>query len=202
MFGFSVHGILQARILKWIAISLSRGSSWPRDWTWVSCIAGRLPFEPSKALQESRLCPAPRNSESCSWGLTIRRPHLLMFIIYPTDLSRTWCWGCFDECYGLKYIPRSWPTSRGYIESLTPRRSNMNLFGKMVIADGIKLRGDRTEVGQTLIQYDWWCPYQKREDGRVKAQTQEENAAWWQGPGLGRCVYMHRNARISGNSGS
>ena len=29
--GFSVHGILQARILKWVAIPFSRGSFWPRD---------------------------------------------------------------------------------------------------------------------------------------------------------------------------
>ena len=33
----SVHGIPQARILEWVAISSSRGSSWPRDWTSVSC---------------------------------------------------------------------------------------------------------------------------------------------------------------------
>ena len=38
----SVHGILQARILEWFAISFSRGSSWPRIQTWVSCIAGRF----------------------------------------------------------------------------------------------------------------------------------------------------------------
>ena len=38
----SVHGILQARILEWVAISFSRGSSRPRNWTWVSCIAGRF----------------------------------------------------------------------------------------------------------------------------------------------------------------
>ena len=31
---------IQARILEWVAISLSR-SGWPRDWTWISCIAGR-----------------------------------------------------------------------------------------------------------------------------------------------------------------
>ena len=37
-----VYGIFQARILKWIAMPFSRGSSWPRDWTWVSCIAGRF----------------------------------------------------------------------------------------------------------------------------------------------------------------
>ena len=40
--GFSVHGISQARILEWVAISFSRGSSPPRDGTHVSCIAGRF----------------------------------------------------------------------------------------------------------------------------------------------------------------
>ena len=35
--GSSVHGILQARILEWVAMSFSRGSSWPRDRTQVSC---------------------------------------------------------------------------------------------------------------------------------------------------------------------
>ena len=38
---FSVHGILQARILEWVTISFSRGSSRPRDGTWVSRIGGR-----------------------------------------------------------------------------------------------------------------------------------------------------------------
>ena len=41
----SVHGILQARILKWIAVSSSRGSSRPTDWThisYVSCIGRRV----------------------------------------------------------------------------------------------------------------------------------------------------------------
>ena len=32
----SVHGILQARTLEWVALPSSRGSSWPRDWTHVS----------------------------------------------------------------------------------------------------------------------------------------------------------------------
>ena len=36
--GFSVHGILQTRILEWAVISFSRGSSRPRHWTWVSCV--------------------------------------------------------------------------------------------------------------------------------------------------------------------
>ena len=40
--GSSVHGVLQARILEWIAILLFRGSFQPRDLFQVSCIAGRL----------------------------------------------------------------------------------------------------------------------------------------------------------------
>ena len=40
--GFSVHGIMQARILEWVAMPSSRGSSQPRDWTWVFCIAGEF----------------------------------------------------------------------------------------------------------------------------------------------------------------
>ena len=38
--GSSVHGILQAWIQEWVAISLSRGSSQPRNQSWVSCFAG------------------------------------------------------------------------------------------------------------------------------------------------------------------
>ena len=40
--GSSVLGIFQARICKWVAISFSRWSSWPRDRTEVSCFAGRF----------------------------------------------------------------------------------------------------------------------------------------------------------------
>ena len=40
--GSSVHGILQATILEWVAIPFFRGSFQPRSWTQVSCIAGRF----------------------------------------------------------------------------------------------------------------------------------------------------------------
>ena len=43
-FSERVHGILQARILKWAAVPFSRGSSWPRDRTQVSPTAGRFFF--------------------------------------------------------------------------------------------------------------------------------------------------------------
>ena len=40
--GSSIHGVLQARILEWVTMPSSRGSSWPRDQTRVSCIAHRF----------------------------------------------------------------------------------------------------------------------------------------------------------------
>ena len=42
--GSSVHGISQARILKWVAISFSRGSSWLKNQTRVSCIGRQIPY--------------------------------------------------------------------------------------------------------------------------------------------------------------
>ena len=42
LLGSSVHGILQAKILEWVPIPFSKGSSWPRDRTQVSCIAGEF----------------------------------------------------------------------------------------------------------------------------------------------------------------
>ena len=52
--GFSVHEILQARILEWIAISFSRGSSWSRDRILVSCIADW--FFTDWATREALVC--------------------------------------------------------------------------------------------------------------------------------------------------
>ena len=49
--GSSIPGILQERTLEWVTIPSSRGSSWPRDWTQVSCIAGR--FVPIWAIREA-----------------------------------------------------------------------------------------------------------------------------------------------------
>ena len=53
--GSSVHGSLQARILEWVVIPFSRGSSLPRDPTQVSWIAGR--FFTIWAIREARPDP-------------------------------------------------------------------------------------------------------------------------------------------------
>ena len=54
----AVHRSFQARILEWVAISFSRGFSWPRNWTLHSCIAGRFFMK-----------WATRGALSASWGL-------------------------------------------------------------------------------------------------------------------------------------
>ena len=68
--GSSVHGILQARILEWVAISYSRGSSRPRDQTWVSCNAGRffaIWATRDNAAQMRRFHPTPTQRPECPY---------------------------------------------------------------------------------------------------------------------------------------
>ena len=54
--GSSVHGISQARILEWVTMSFSRGSSWPRDGTHVFCIGRQILYcwATKEALYSSR----------------------------------------------------------------------------------------------------------------------------------------------------
>ena len=61
---FSGHGISQARILEWVATSSSRGSSWPRDWTSISCIGRQIPSHCTATIipnwVKHNLCPHDR----------------------------------------------------------------------------------------------------------------------------------------------
>ena len=61
--GSSVHGMLQARILEWVAILFSRGSSRPRDRTWVSCMAS------SEVLEEKEIEKPRLKAHWASWTL-------------------------------------------------------------------------------------------------------------------------------------
>ena len=59
--GSSVHGILQARRLEWVAISFSRGSFWPKNQTHVSCIAGRFFTTEPPGKPEMWIAPNNKN---------------------------------------------------------------------------------------------------------------------------------------------
>ena len=73
--GSSVHRIFQARVLEWVAIPFSRGSSKPRDWTQVSCIAGdSLLAEPTGMPKNTGVGSAPLlhgifPTQESNWGL-------------------------------------------------------------------------------------------------------------------------------------
>ena len=64
--GSSVHEIFQARILECVPISSSRGSSWPRDWTSVSCITyiGRRILLPLSRLGSPKMDDSPPHGDS------------------------------------------------------------------------------------------------------------------------------------------
>ena len=78
--GSSVHGIFQARVLEWVAISFSRWSSWPRDWTWVSRIAGRR-FTIWADYQSSKVLLDYRASAHSTWATDTLIIYVLVLVI-------------------------------------------------------------------------------------------------------------------------
>ena len=99
--GFSVRGILQARILEWVAISFSRGSSWSRDWTQVSCIAdrfftiwatreARLPKE--EGFSEETVIPKKQPSRAPSWLVSHNTSGMCLLAAHPLPRRGAWAW--------------------------------------------------------------------------------------------------------------
>ena len=91
--GSSVHGISQARILEWVAISFSRGSSQPRDWTCISCIAGRFftAEPPGKSILSGLHFVICEPVEEACWN-QVGAFQCGSTYYFPKPLSRTWLW--------------------------------------------------------------------------------------------------------------
>ena len=85
LLGFSVQGMLQARILQWVAISFFRESSQTRDGTWFSCIAGR--FFTSWATRGARELR----------GLNVFKRLLLRVASRGQSCPLTWFWKQWDH---------------------------------------------------------------------------------------------------------
>ena len=90
----SVHGILQASILEWIAIPLSRESSLPRHRIWVFCIAGGF-FTVCPPGKPSRSYGNRQTVFQCD--LTILHSHKWEFF-YTNPHASFWCCQCFRFC--------------------------------------------------------------------------------------------------------
>ena len=91
--GFSVHGISQTSILEWVAISFSMGSSWPRDWTHISCLVGKffLSLNHLKTNVKSGQENIAHNHMASGWVTRLRRranqsSQQLYFLVHSTTI--------------------------------------------------------------------------------------------------------------------
>ena len=104
--GSSLHGILQARVLEWVAISFSRGSSQPRDQTRVSLIPGRC-FN----------LWATREAHILSYLLSKRMGCLSGCLVSSAIIQKLFCGICsafkysFDEFVGEKVVSPSYSST-------------------------------------------------------------------------------------------
>ena len=99
--GASIHGIIQVKILEWVATSSSRGSSRSRDWTWVAC---HLLNWQAGSLSLSHLGSQSLSSQPQGRGLTAR------------ELLSLWT----DACTHLKTFlrPLIWSKGPGHMEQV------------------------------------------------------------------------------------
>ena len=114
--GVSVHGISQARILEWVAISFSTGSSWPRDQTRVSFIGRRIFFPtepPGKSSLDIQFSSVAQSCLTlCSSGLQHARHPC------PSLTSRVYSNSC----------PLSWWCHTTISSSVVPFSSSLQSF--------------------------------------------------------------------------
>ena len=112
--GSSLHGISQARILEWVTISFSGGSSWPRDWTWISTYSsiGRQIFyhwtirEASGTMLVSCFLRAWKNGVLVS--LLSTSPWELLGLVYRRNIF------CVCGCVGQEKMAKKWPSQHAY----------------------------------------------------------------------------------------
>ena len=86
---YSICGLLQARILEWVAISFCRGSFQPRDRTCISCIAGRFLYSRKEDTSHEILLACFRGSP----GSPLHLPCLTSLRVEMLSLPRCHIWG-------------------------------------------------------------------------------------------------------------
>ena len=140
--GFSVHGILQARILDWVAMPFSRRSSQPRDWTQVSLIVGRF----FTFLYSYLICGMV---VSIKWDsickvLSLHRWNCVP-IIAPSEIMVSYLCSVLSHLHELHIKPFLIGDHLWGVESTPPKR----------------IWGARAEVRGHLL-YDLFCTWGKR----------------------------------------
>ena len=111
--GSSVHGISQAGTLEWVAISSSRGSSWTRDRTRISCVSciGRQITLPLHHLG------SPEGWTDCSFSMEISMDSgkleviVLCVHLLKVELAPGWYWHSSDEwSFQVATVATTWST--------------------------------------------------------------------------------------------
>ena len=110
--GSSVHGILQAKVLEWVAISTSRGSSWPRDQTCVSSLASRL-FTTEPPRNKESTCPMQQTQEMQVWSLGWEDPLEKEMANYSNILA--WIIPWTEKPGGLQRVRHDWVVELAHI---------------------------------------------------------------------------------------
>ena len=88
---YSVHGISQVRILKWVAISFSRASSQPKDWICISCIGRQILLHWATREAPWECYSAIKRNE----GLTHSATSMSLESIMLSEGSQTWKATCY-----------------------------------------------------------------------------------------------------------
>ena len=124
--GSSLHGILQARVLEWVAISFSRGSSWPRDRTQVSCIP--LSHQGSPEEVSGKTKPSSRTSslQNCEKIKFCGLSHLVILFCYDTKLvldynyNKSPTWKILDSREDIEKASKQfWPGKGSSLKCVT-----------------------------------------------------------------------------------
>ena len=128
--GSSLHGTSQARILEWVAISFSRGSSWPRDQTHICCVSyiGRQTFLPLSYQGSPKIYWKTKYKLTCSnfhFSVSTRetlddsvKPDFLQ--VHQTKLSFTKSISKFKLVHHQNHL---WLTSRESEELIDPHNT-------------------------------------------------------------------------------
>ena len=144
--GSSVHGIVQARILEWVAMAFTRGSSWPRDWTCISksvALTGGFftTSVPWEAQIVAQLCPTLCNpmdyspSSSSVYAVSFSRGSF-----QPRDWTWVYIAGRFFAIWATRVTPRKGGCQSRLVPN--PRALNSELSGLAFV-----WQGDGCQVG-------------------------------------------------------
>ena len=131
-----LHGILQENILEWVDIPFSKRSSWPRDQTWVSCIAGG--FLTMWSTQEAHYFQFPHSF--ITWEKQHIEPGLAMSYLVGMNLLAFSCHGWFIKMNQWMIHQDEKQTEKTYC------KSGVWKWGMLCISGAVW--GDRRDAGR------------------------------------------------------